>query len=53
MLECSFMNYVVLGSSPVADLYLFVENSDLSNCADDNTLYSSGKDMEKVKQNLR
>ena len=53
MLECSFMNYVVLGSSPAADLYLFFENSDLSNYADYNTLYSSGKDMEKVKQTLR
>ena len=32
------------------DLFLFVENSDLSNCADDNTLYSSSNDLEKVKQ---
>ena len=31
------------------DLFLFVENSDLSNYADDNTLYSSGNDLEKVK----
>ena len=34
------------------DLLLFVENSDLSNYADDNTLYSSGNDLEKVKQTL-
>ena len=34
-------------------LFLFVENSDLSNYADDNTLYSSGNDLEKVKQTLR
>ena len=32
------------------DLFLFVENSDLSNYADDNMLYSSGNDLEKVKQ---
>ena len=32
------------------DLFLFLENSDLSNYADDNTLYSSGNDLEKVKQ---
>ena len=35
------------------DLFIFVENSSLSNYADDNTLYSSGNDLEKVKQNLR
>ena len=35
------------------DLFLFLENSDLSNYADDNTLYSSGNDREKVKQTLR
>ena len=35
------------------DLSLFVENSDLSNYADGNTLYSSGNDLEKVKQTLR
>ena len=34
-------------------LFLFVENSDLSNYADNNTLYSSGNDLEKVKQTLR
>ena len=35
------------------DLFLFVENSNLSNYADDNTLYSSGNYLEKVKQTLR
>ena len=35
------------------DFLLFVENSDLSNYADDNTLYSSGNDLEKVNQILR
>ena len=35
------------------DLFLFVENSEVSNYADDNTLYSSGSDLEKVKQTLR
>ena len=35
------------------DIFLFVENSDLSNYADDNTLYSSGNDLEKVSQALR
>ena len=35
------------------NLFLFVEKSDLSNYADDSTLYSSGNDLEKVKQNLR
>ena len=34
-------------------LFLFVENSNLSNYADDNTLYSSGNSMHKVKQTLR
>ena len=34
------------------NLFLFVENSDLSNYADENTLYSSGNDLEKVKQTL-
>ena len=34
-------------------LFLFVENSDLSNYADENKLYSSGNDLEKVKQTLR
>ena len=35
------------------DLFLFVENSDLSNYADDNTLYIPGNNLEKVKQTLR
>ena len=35
------------------DLFLFVENSYLSNYADDNKLCSSGNDLEKVKQTLR
>ena len=35
------------------DLFLFVENSDLSNYADDNMLCSSGNDLEKAKQTLR
>ena len=34
------------------DLFLFVENSDLSNYAGDNTLYSCGNDLEQVKQTL-
>ena len=29
------------------DLLLFVENPDLSNYADDNTLYTFGNDLEK------
>ena len=32
------------------DLFLFVENSDLSNYADGNTLYSCGNNLEEVKQ---
>ena len=35
------------------DLFLFVENSDLSSHADENTLYNSVSDLEKVKQTLR
>ena len=35
------------------DLLLVVENSDLSNYADDNTLYSCGNNLEKVKQTQR
>ena len=34
------------------NLFLFVENSDLSNYADENTLYNFGNDLEKVKQTL-
>ena len=32
------------------DLFIFVENSDLSNYAGNNTLYSSDNDLEQVKQ---
>ena len=35
------------------DPYLFVENSELSNYADDNTLYNCGNNLEEVKQTLR
>ena len=35
------------------DLFFFIENSDLSNCADDNTLYNCGYNLEEVKQTLR
>ena len=35
------------------DLFLFVENSDLSDHADDNTLYSCGNNLQEVKQTLR
>ena len=35
------------------DLFIFVENSDLSNYAGNNTLYSSDNDLEQVKQTLR
>ena len=35
------------------DLFLFAENSDLSNYADGNTLYSCGNNLEEVKQTLR
>ena len=35
------------------DLFLFVENSDSSNYADDNTLYSCGNNLQEVKQTLR
>ena len=35
------------------DLFLFVENSELSNYADGNTLYSSGNGLEKLKLTLR
>ena len=35
------------------NLFLFVENSDLSNYADGNTLYSCGNNLEEVKQTLR
>ena len=35
------------------DLFLFVENSYLSNYADDSNLYSCGNNLEEVKQTLR
>ena len=35
------------------DLFLFVENSELSNYADDNTLYNFGSNLEKEKEILR
>ena len=35
------------------DIFLFVENSDVSNYPDDNTLYSCGNNLEEVKQILR
>ena len=45
----------ILGSllfSILNDLFLFVENSDLSNYADGDTLYSSNNNLEKVKETL-
>ena len=45
----------ILGSllfSILNDLFLFVENSDLSNYADDGTLYSSDNNLQKVKETL-
>ena len=35
------------------DLFLFVSNSDLSNDADDNTLYTFGYNLEEIKNTLR
>ena len=35
------------------DLFLFVENSDLNNYADDSTLFSCDNDLEEVQQTLR
>ena len=35
------------------DLFFFIENSDLSNYADDNTLNSCGYNLEEVKRTLR
>ena len=34
------------------DLFLFIENSDLSHYADYNTLYSCGNNLKEVKQTL-
>ena len=35
------------------DLFLFVSNASLSNYADDNTLYTFGDNLKKIKDNLR
>ena len=35
------------------DLCFFVETSDLSNCADDSTLYNCGNNLEEVKQSVK
>ena len=35
------------------DFFIFVENSNLSNYAGNNTLHSSDNDLERVKQTLR
>ena len=35
------------------DLFLFVSNASLSNYADDNTLYTFGENLKKIKDNLR
>ena len=35
------------------DLFLFAENSDLSNYADDNTLYNCGNNLEEKKTNSK
>ena len=34
------------------DLFLFVSSSKVSNCADDNTLYNFGYNLEEVKVDL-
>ena len=31
----------------IGDIYIFVEKSEIFNCGDDNTVYSSGKDIPK------
>ena len=35
------------------DIFLFVSNASLSNYADDNTLYTFGDNLKKIKDNLR
>ena len=35
------------------DLFLFISNSSLSNYANDNTLYTFGDNVKKIKDNLR
>ena len=36
----------------INDIFFFVEKSEICNFADDNTVYSSGKDLAKVKEDL-
>ena len=35
------------------DLFLFISNSSLSNCADENTIYTFGDDIKNIKDNLQ
>ena len=35
------------------DLFLFISNSSLSNYADNNTLYTFGDNLKKIKDNLQ
>ena len=41
---------LVLSNIFLNDLFLFIENSDLSHYADDKTLYSCGNNLKEVKQ---
>ena len=36
----------------INDIFFFVERSEICNFADDNTIYSCGKDFPKIKENL-
>ena len=36
----------------INDIFFFVEKSEICNFADDNTVYSCGKDSSKIKENL-
>ena len=36
----------------INDIFFFVEKSEICNFADDNTIYSCGKDLPKIKQDL-
>ena len=36
----------------IKDIFFFVEKSEICNFADDNTVYSSGKDLPKIKEDL-
>ena len=36
----------------INDIFFFVEKSEICNFADDNTVYSCGKDLPKVKEDL-